>query len=79
MGAGERLHALDSLRAVAMLLLRHPMRVAMSLVFTMISLGGIYGLLLGFGKDALARKYVSLASERHVSSLDLSALFAGVE
>ena len=31
--------------AVAMLLLRHPMRVAMSLVFTMISLGGIYGLL----------------------------------
>lgn len=31
--------------AVSMLFLRHPMRVAMALVFTMISLGGIYGLL----------------------------------
>jgi NADH-quinone oxidoreductase subunit J len=31
--------------AIAMLVLRHPMRVAMSLVATMISLGGIYGLL----------------------------------
>ena len=31
--------------AVAMLVLQHPMRVAMALVFTMISLGGIYGLL----------------------------------
>ena len=40
---------------------------------------GLLGTVLGFGKDALARKYVSLASERHVPSLDLSALFAGVE
>ncbi|MCC7327699.1 MAG: NADH-quinone oxidoreductase subunit J [Burkholderiales bacterium] len=31
--------------AVAMLVLRHPMRVAMALIGTMISLGGIYGLL----------------------------------
>ncbi len=40
---------------------------------------GLLSTVLGFGKDALARKYVSLASERHVSSLDLSALFAGIE
>jgi hypothetical protein len=40
---------------------------------------GLLSTVLGFGKDALARKYVSLASERHVPSLDLSALFAGVE
>ena len=31
--------------AVLMLLLRHPMRVALALIATMISLGGIYGLL----------------------------------
>jgi len=31
--------------AVAMLVLQHPMRVAMALIATMISLGGIYGLL----------------------------------
>ncbi len=31
--------------AVAMLVLQHPMRVAMALIGTMISLGGIYGLL----------------------------------
>ena len=31
--------------AVLMILLRHPMRVAMALIFVMISLGGIYGLL----------------------------------
>jgi NADH-quinone oxidoreductase subunit J len=31
--------------AVLMLLLRHPMRVALALIGTMISLGGIYGLL----------------------------------
>ena len=31
--------------AVLMLLLRHPMRVALALTTTMISLGGIYGLL----------------------------------
>ena len=38
---------------------------------------GLLSTVLGFGKDALARKYVSLASRRHVRSLDLSALFAG--
>lgn len=32
---------------------------------------------LGAGKDALARTYVSLATRRHVPSLDLSALFRG--
>jgi hypothetical protein len=34
--------------------------------------------ILGYGKDALARRYVSLAAHRHVPSLDLSALFNGV-
>lgn len=38
---------------------------------------GLLSTILGFGKDALARTYVSLASHRHVPSLDLSALFAG--
>ncbi len=38
---------------------------------------GLLGTVVGFGKDALAREYVSLASRRHVPSLDLSALFAG--
>ncbi|MEI6622789.1 MAG: RsbRD N-terminal domain-containing protein [Actinomycetes bacterium] len=38
---------------------------------------GLLSTVLGFGKDALARKYVSLASERHVPSLDLTALFEG--
>ena len=38
---------------------------------------GLLSTVLGFGKDALARKYVSLASKRHVPSLDLSALFRG--
>lgn len=32
---------------------------------------------LGAGKDELALAYVSLASRRHVPSLDLSALFSG--
>jgi NADH-quinone oxidoreductase subunit J len=31
--------------AVTMILMRHPMRVAMALIATMVSLGGIYGLL----------------------------------
>ena len=31
--------------AVLMILLRHPMRVAMALIATMVSLGGLYGLL----------------------------------
>jgi hypothetical protein len=40
---------------------------------------GLLSTVLGFAKDALARKYVSLASRRHVPSLDLSALFAGTD
>jgi hypothetical protein len=40
---------------------------------------GLLGTILGFGKDALARTYVSLASHRRVPSLDLSALFEGTE
>jgi hypothetical protein len=40
---------------------------------------GLLSTVLGFGKDALARKYVSLASHRHVPSLDMSALFGGTE
>jgi hypothetical protein len=38
---------------------------------------GLLSTVLGYGKDTLARTYVSLASSRHVPSLDLSALFAG--
>lgn len=38
---------------------------------------GLLSTILGHGKDVLARRYVSLASQRHVQSLDLSALFAG--
>jgi hypothetical protein len=37
---------------------------------------GLVGTVLGHGKDVLARTYVSLASQRHVRSLDLSALFS---
>lgn len=40
---------------------------------------GLLSTVLGFGKDALARAYVSLASRKHVPSLDLTALFSGVE
>lgn len=38
---------------------------------------GMLSTVLGYGKDTLARTYVSLASSRHVPSLDLRALFAG--
>jgi hypothetical protein len=38
---------------------------------------GLLSTALGAGKDALARTYVSLASERRVPSLDLSAMFKG--
>ena len=38
---------------------------------------GLLSTVLGFGKDALAREYVSLASHHHVGSLDLKALFRG--
>ena len=40
---------------------------------------GLLSTVLGFGKDTLARAYVSLASKKHVPSLDLTALFSGVE
>ncbi len=40
---------------------------------------GLLSTILGYGKDALARRYVSLATERHVPTLDLSALFEGTE
>ncbi|WP_353508927.1 RsbRD N-terminal domain-containing protein [Intrasporangium sp.] len=40
---------------------------------------GLLSTVLGFGKDTVARKYVSLASQKHVPSLDLTALFAGTE
>jgi hypothetical protein len=38
---------------------------------------GLLTTVLGYGKDTVARKYLSLAMKRHVPSLDLSALFAG--
>jgi hypothetical protein len=38
---------------------------------------GLVSTVFGVAKDALARKYVSLAAHRHVTSLDLSALFRG--
>jgi hypothetical protein len=38
---------------------------------------GLLSTVLGAGKDVLARTYVSLATERHVPSLDLTALFDG--
>lgn len=40
---------------------------------------GLLSTVLGAGKDAVAREYVSLASRRHVPSLDLSALFGGTD
>ena len=39
---------------------------------------GLLSTVMGFAKDALSRKYVSLASHRHVGSLDMRALFSGV-
>ncbi|MGD0084826.1 MAG: hypothetical protein ABSD78_16770 [Acidimicrobiales bacterium] len=38
---------------------------------------GLLTTVLGVGKDALARTYVSLASHQHVQSLDLRAMFRG--
>jgi hypothetical protein len=38
---------------------------------------GLVATVLGAGKDCLARTYVALASEHHVPSLDLTALFRG--
>jgi hypothetical protein len=40
---------------------------------------GLVGTALGAGKDALARAYVSLASQNKAPSLNLSALFAGTD
>ena len=40
---------------------------------------GLLSTVLGAGKDSLARTYVSLAGDRHVPSLDLSALFRGTD
>jgi hypothetical protein len=38
---------------------------------------GLIGTVLGNGKDALARKYVSMATQTRTPSLDLKALFSG--
>jgi uncharacterized protein (TIRG00374 family) len=40
---------------------------------------GLLSTILGIAKDELARQYVSLAAQRHVPSLDFSALFAGTD
>jgi hypothetical protein len=40
---------------------------------------GLVSTILGAAKDALARSYVSLATNTHAPSLDLRALFAGTE
>lgn len=38
---------------------------------------GLLSTVFGVGKDELARRYVSLASQKHIPTLDLSALFQG--
>ncbi len=38
---------------------------------------GLVSTVLGSGKDALARRYVSLSTQTHTPSLDLRALFSG--
>jgi hypothetical protein len=40
---------------------------------------GLIGTVLGAAKDALARRYVALATQAHTPALDMSALFAGAE
>jgi hypothetical protein len=40
---------------------------------------GLVGTVLGVGKDVLARTWVQLATSRHVPSLNLGALFEGIE
>lgn len=40
---------------------------------------GLVSTVFGFGKDTVARTYVSLAAHRHVPSLDLIALFSGTD
>jgi len=39
---------------------------------------GMTSAVLGAGKEALAREYVSLAAHRPIATLDIKALFAGV-
>jgi hypothetical protein len=62
-GANERWRRLQSLAAT------QPDELADAI--------GVVATVLGAGKDSLARTYVSLAAERHVPSLDLTALFRG--
>jgi hypothetical protein len=40
---------------------------------------GLVSTVLGAGKDALARRYVSLASKAHVQTLNLHSLFTGTD
>ena len=40
---------------------------------------GLVSTILGAAKDALARRYVSLAAHTHAPSLDLRALFTGID
>jgi hypothetical protein len=40
---------------------------------------GLVGTVLGSAKDALARKYVSMATQTHTPSLNLKALFLGLD
>lgn len=40
---------------------------------------GLVSTIFGAAKDALARRYVSLAAHAHAPSLDLRALFSGIE
>ncbi len=40
---------------------------------------GLVSTILGAGKDALAGKYVPLATDTHAPSLDLRALFEGTD
>lgn len=40
---------------------------------------GLVGTVLGAGKDSLARRYVSLASQTKATSLNLQSMFSGTE
>ena len=40
---------------------------------------GVLSAVLGAGKDALARVYVHLASQRHAPHVDVQALYGGTE
>ena len=43
------------------------------------SLLGLVSTILGAAKDAVARRYISLAAHTHARSLDLRALFTGLD